>query len=376
MITRFHTDLKKYLKANKVLVIYGPRRVGKTTLIEQYLQNCDECYRLVSGESFEVQQVLSSNKFDDIFAFCEGLDLLVIDEAHNISNIGRSLKIIVDHIKGLKVIATGSSSFDLANQVGEPLVGRQKIVLLFPPAQLELSYDLSRYELKSCLSDYLRFGSYPEVLMLGNNQDKSDYLLDLINSYLYKDILALNTIKNSSTLQKLVKLLAFYIGSEISANELSRTLGVDLKTVIKYLDLLQECFIIIKLTGFSGNLAKELTKKSKYYFYDLGVRNAVINQFNDLDNRNDIGALWENFIVLERLKRNSYLRSHYDSYFWRTYAQQEVDYLEHKDDKLDVYEIKWSDRAKSHNGIKTFKKFYPKASTHLINPKNYLDFIL
>ena len=375
MLQRFHNDLSTYLQPNRVLVIYGPRRVGKTTLIEEYLKTYQGKYRLVSGENINVQNILASNDFDRILEFCDGLDLLAIDEAQAVKNIGVGLKIIVDHVKDIKVIATGSSSFDLANEIGEPLVGRQNIIKLYPVSQMELMAQLGQYELKQNLSDYLRFGAYPEVLMTENKDSKREYLTNITNSYLYKDILALNTIRNADVLQKLVKKLAFYVGSEISPNTLARDLGVDVKTIAKYLDLLEKNFIIVKLQSFSGNLANEITKKHKYYFYDLGIRNAIINQFNELDDRNDIGALWENFIVLERIKRNHYLRSFYNSYFWRTYEQHEVDYVEEKDAKIDAYEIKWNEKSKGKKGLGAFTKLYKNAETGFVNKENYLKFI-
>lgn len=374
MIYRHHNDLAPHLKKNRALVIYGPRRVGKTTLVENFLNEYPGHSRLVSGEDLEIQNILSSNRFKDIIEFCEGVELLAIDEAQATPNIGRGLKIIVDQVKDIQVIATGSSSFELSNQIGEPLVGRQNTIQLYPLFQLELREELGAYELKKNLAAYLRFGSYPEVLTLTSDQEKRDYLSSLTNSYLYKDILTLNTIKNSNVLQKLVKKLAFYVGSEIAPNQLSKELGVDVKTVIRYLDLLEKSFIILKLNGYSGNLAKEITKKQKYYFYDVGIRNAVINQFNRLEDRNDIGALWENFIVMERIKRNHYLKTFHQPYFWRNYKKQEVDYLEEKDGKLSAYEIKWSSKAKS-KGLGHFISAYPDAKSKYIHRENYLDFL-
>jgi len=375
MFKRHYHNLSDYISQNKVLVIYGPRRVGKTTLIEHYLSQYKGNYRLISGEDMNVQRILSSNDFDKIFQFCEGLDLLAIDEAQDIHNIGRGLKIIVDHIKPIHVIATGSSSFDLANKMGEPLVGRQNLLTLYPLSQLELKNHYHDYELQQNLHNYLRFGSYPEVLTLPHQDDKREYLTTIANSYLYKDILALNTVRNADILQRLVKKLAFYLGSEVSAHQFSNDLGVDVKTIVKYLDLLEKNFIITKLQGYSRNLANEITKKHKYYFYDLGIRNAVINQFNDIEDRNDIGALWENFVVIERIKRNSYLRTFHQSYFWRTHNQHEVDYIEEKDANVHAYEIKWNRHTRHTKGLTQFSKAYPNATTGLINQDNYLDFV-
>lgn len=376
MLSRYHKDLSSYLNPSKVLVIYGARRVGKTTLIQEFLSGYRGKKKLVSGDNITVQNILSSQDFEKIFEFCDDIDLLVIDEAQQINNIGMGLKIIVDNLPQIQVIATGSSSFDLANKVGEPLVGRKKVITLFPLSQLELNEHHNKYELKKRLEGYMRFGSYPEVLTIKTLREKKEYLYDTAESYLYKDILMMNLIKNAEPLQKLVKLLAFNIGNEVSVHELAMQVGVDTRTIRNHLDLLEKNFIIIALQSFSRNLSKELNKKAKYYFYDLGIRNAVIGNFNKMNSRNDVGALWENFCVIERLKRNKYRGYFNNSYFWRTYKQEEVDLIEETGGHLYAYEMKYSENPKSHHGLKAFHSEYNAKERKIITPENYLEFIM
>jgi len=375
-IKRHYQDLSQYWENNKVLVILGPRRAGKTTLINEFLKTTKLKYKLESGDNLKIQETLSSQNFDKILSFCEGYELIIIDEAQNIPNIGMGLKIIIDNLPNIKVITTGSSSFELANQVGEPLVGRKKTLFLFPFAQLELKNIYNKFELQEKLEEFLIFGNYPEIFTLKNKQQKISNLLELTNSYLLKDILSLENIQKPKQLLKLLKLLAFQVGSEVSCNELSNQLDLDLKTVQRYLDLLEKTFVIKSLSGFSRNLRKEVTKKEKYYFYDLGIRNAIINNFNDLETRNDIGSLWENFIFIERMKFNNYTNNFVNTYFWRTYDKKEIDLIEEKDGELFAYEFKWN--AKQKNKIKIPQEFldtYNNSSFQVIDKNNYLDFL-
>ena len=310
---------------------------------------------------------------EKIKQFCQGYELLIIDEAQNIPQIGHTLKIINDYIHGTKVIATGSSSFDLANKVGEPLVGRQTILTMFPLSVKELLLYYNPFEISQKLNELLIFGSYPETLMLEPKADKIQYLRDLVGSYLFKDILSMYNIKNSSILVKLTKLLAFQVGSEVSLNELSTQLGIDVKTVGKYIELLEKSFIIQRLCSYSTNLRNELSKKSKYYFVDNGIRNAIISQFSDLDDRNDMGQLWENFLITERIKKNTYESRYVNVHFWRTYTHEEVDFVETYDHHLDAFEFKWNPLSKMK--MKTFKEKYPHATINMIHPENFIDFV-
>ncbi len=374
LIPRYYDNLDDYLTENKVLLILGPRQVGKTTLLKNFLQKTKLKCKLVSGENIIVQDVLSSQNFDRIKEFAEGYDLLAIDEAHKIKGVGLGLKIIVDNIPGIKVIATGSSSFELLGQTGEPLTGRKRTLMLFPVAQLELNKLYNKFELKENLRDYLVFGSYPEVLTQKSRNRKIEILHELTESYLLKDILEFERIKGSRYLFNLLRMLAYQVGSQVSFNELAQNLGVDVKTVARYIDLLKKSFILYEVQGYSRNLRKEITKKSKYYFYDNGVRNALIANFNDLDLRNDVGALWENFIFVERLKKREYKGIFANVYFWRTWDKQEIDLIEEREGKLFAYEIKWSKRK-----VKVpsqWKALYKNSEFAVITRDNYLEFIL
>ena len=287
-------NLKKTVSPNKVVVIYGPRRCGKTTLLTKYLEKVKEKYLLVSGEDITTGQYLGSRSIEKLSSFAGKNKLLVIDEAQKVKDIGVNLKMIVDHLKGIKVIATGSSSFDLARGLGEPLTGRRITLRMFPLAQMEISQIEERHETEANLEERLIYGSYPEVVILKDNRGRERYLKEIVSSYLYKDILELEGIKHSDKLVRLLQLLAFQVGNEVSFTELGANLGMSKNTVEKYLDLLEKAFVVFRLTGFSRNLRKEIVKNSRYYFYDPGVRNALINNFNPLNMRNDVGMLWQN----------------------------------------------------------------------------------
>jgi uncharacterized protein len=372
-ISRFYKDLTKYLKPKKVLIIFGPRQAGKTTLITDYLATCKLKYKLDSGDNIKTQGILSSQDFDTLKNYVEGYDLLVIDEAQKIPNIGNNLKILIDNIPKLKIIATGSSSFELAGQIGEPLTGRKKTLTLYPIAQQELLTLYNSHELHEKLPEYLIYGSYPEVVTTRSKKNKIDLLEELIHSYLLKDILELEKVKSAKLLLDLLRLLAYQIGNEVSLSELGQQLGIDTKTVARYLDLFEKAFVVYNLRGFSKNLRKEITKKSKYYFYDNGIRNAIISNFNALEKRNDIGQIWENFIFMERLKIRSYRNINANNYFWRTWERQEIDLIEERAGKLFAYEFKWTDgKAKP---PKIWLEHYPNSIFSVITKNNYLKFI-
>jgi len=374
MIKRIY-DIENLIHTQKVLIIYGPRRVGKTTLLSDFLTRTKLHYKLDSGDNIRVQQVLSSQDFSQIIEYASGYELIAIDEAQQIPNIGMGLKILVDQIPGLKVIATGSSSFNLSQKIGEPLTGRKRTIILYPFSQLELLNKYNKYELKEKIEDFLVYGSYPEVITSTNRKEKIAVLEELVNSYLLKDVFSLERIKGSKQLLDLLKLIAFQVGSEVSLNELATQVKLDIKTVDRYLDILEKSFVIKRIGGFSRNLRKEITSKSKYYFLDNGVRNGIVSQFNTLSDRNDVGALFENFIVMERLKANFYKNRPASVYFWRTYDGQEIDLVEEREGKLFGFEIKWSERKKQ-KLPKDWLKTYKNAEYTIINQKNYLDFIL
>ncbi len=373
MIKRCY-GLEKLVKSGKVLIIYGPRRVGKTTLLDDFLSRIKLKYKLDSGDNIRVQQILSSQNFSQIKEYAAGYQLIAIDEAQQIPNIGTGLKILVDQISNLRIIATGSSSFDLAQKVGEPLTGRKKTLVLFPFSQVELLERYNRYEMREKLEDFLIFGSYPEIITAKSGKEKVVLLNELANFYLLKDVFALERIKAPKQLLDLLKLLAFQVGSEVSLSELAVQVRLDVKTIGRYLDILEKAFVLKRIGGFNRNLRKEISGKAKYYFYDNGVRNAVISQFNGLSDRDDVGALFENFVVMERLKDNSYKARPGTSYFWRTYDGQEIDLVEERSGKLYGFEIKWSPKAKV-RAPKDWLGNYKNARYKVINQDNYLDFI-
>lgn len=368
-------DIKNLIKPGKVLVIYGPRRVGKTTLLKDFLSRTELKYKLDSGDNIRTQEIFNSQSFSEILPYAEGYELIAIDETQQIKNIGMGLKILVDNSPHLFVIATGSSSFELSQQVGEPLTGRKRVITLFPFSQQELLSIYNQHELKEHLEEFLIFGSYPEVVTAKSRSEKIEVITEIVNSYLLKDILSLEKIKGTKQILDLLKLIAFQIGKEVSLNELASQVKLDVKTVGKYLDLFEKTFILYKISSFSRNLRKEVTTKSKYYFYDNGIRNGVILQFNKLSDRNDSGELFENFFVMERLKYLSNNSISRNLYFWRTYDGQEIDLIEEGEGKLLGLEVKYSPTAKLKK-IKSFTSTYSNASVELVNKENYLTYLL
>lgn len=375
MLYRIYDDVTALIRPQKVLIIYGARRVGKTTLITRFLKGTNLRYKLDSGDNIRVQDTLGSRDFTRILDYISGYELIVIDEAQEIPHIGTALKIIVDQSPETIVIATGSSSFELAQQIGEPLTGRKISAILFPLSQKELAHHYNRHELKDKLEEFLVYGSYPEVLTTDNRREKIRVLQELVDSYLLKDILSHDRVKSPKTLLQLIKLLAFQMGSEVSLNEIATKLGIDVKTVARYLDLLEKTFVIKRMGGFRRNLRKEVTAKAKYCFWDNGIRNAIISQMNPLEDRNDHGALFENFVLTERIKKHTYEDYYGNFYFWRTYDGQEIDLVEEIDGKLAGFEFKWSE-SKKNKIPKDWAVHYDGASHTVIHRGNYLDFVL
>lgn len=367
-------NISHYLETNKVLIIYGPRQAGKTTLLNRFLADTTMSYKFFSGDDKKFAKDFSQCDTEFIKKMLGNTQLLVIDEAHKIDDIGRALKIAVDFIPGLYVIVTGSSSFDLANVTDEPLTGRKNVVHLYPLSLGEVAQTYGNYETKRALNDYLIYGMYPNVVTYPTYDQKRDRIIEIADSYLIKDILEFDKVKKSKTVIELLKLLAFQIGSEVSTKELADKLGLDAKTVKRYLDLLEKSFVILQLTGFSRNLRNEVTKMSKYYFYDLGIRNALIANFNTVDLRNDVGHLWENFAIMERIKANFYNGVYANYYFWRTYEQKEIDFIEERGGNLYGYEFKWTeDKVKA---PKEWLETYTNASYAVITSTTYDDFLL
>lgn len=365
--------LKKLAMPGKVVVLYGARRTGKTTLLKEFLKNERKEHLLVSGEDITVHSYLSSQSVEKLTAFVGKAKLLVVDEAQKIPNIGVNLKLIVDHLSGIRIVVTGSSSFDLARHTGEPLTGRKYTLKLFPLAQMEIGQIEKIHQTEANLENRLIYGSYPEVVLMQDNQGREKYLKEIVSSYLYKDILELDGIRHSGKIIRLLQLIAFQIGKEVSLSELGTSLSMSKNTVERYLDLLEKAFVLQRLSGFSRNLRNEITKNCRYYFLDNGVRNALINNFNLLQQRNDCGELWENYLIMERLKKQEYLDASANNYFWRTYTKQEIDFVEERKGRLFGYEMKWG-KAKP-RPPKLWESAYPESSFELINRENYLKFI-
>jgi hypothetical protein len=368
-------NLKPLIRPGKVMVIYGARRVGKTTLMKQFLKEiAKERVLFINGDDVVAREYLEYQSIEKLKDFIGGHNYLVIDEAQYVRKIGSILKLVVDHISEIKVIATGSSSFDLAQDVGEPLTGRKFVLKLFPLSQMELAQTEKRHQTRANLETRLIYGSYPEVIVSRDNKIREEYLRELIASYLFKDILALEGIRYSEKLVRLLQLLAFQIGNDVSLTEIGRQLGMSKNTVERYLDLLEKVFVIFRLGGFSRNLRKEITKNSRYYFYDCGIRNAVIGMFNPLNLRDDGGRIWENYIMSEMQKHREYNRRSSQFYFWRTYDKKEIDLVVEEAGNLSGYEIKWKKGRAA--PPKDWVKNYSRATFEVIRRDNYLDFIL
>ncbi|OIP83130.1 hypothetical protein AUK04_03700 [Candidatus Roizmanbacteria bacterium CG2_30_33_16] len=366
-------DIINHLQPNKVVVIYGPRRVGKTTLIQEINKKFFNKTLFVNGDDISIQSYLGSQNLEKLKSFVGKTPLLIIDEAQTIPKIGLNLKIMVDNIPNLKIIATGSASFDLSQQIGEPLVGRKWQFELYPISQLELLKYENPFESTTKLESRLIYGSYPEVVTASSNIKKGEILKEILDGYLFKDILLFEGLRKSAKLVQILKLIAFQIGREVSLRELAQHTELNSATVARYLDLLEKVFIIRRLSGFRRNLRTEVTKTSRYYFIDNGVRNILINNLNQLSDRSDVGELWENYLYVERLKKREYKKIYANEYFWRTHAQNEVDLVEERNGKLHGFEFKWG--KKYSKKYRLFAETYNNANCSLINRDNYLDFI-
>ena len=363
------------LQPNKVVVLFGPRRVGKTVLIQQILKNTKHSFLLLNGEDVATQELLQRRSIQNYRNILGETQLLVIDEAQAIPDIGSILKLIVDNIDNIKILVTGSSAFDIENTVGEPLTGRKKTYRLFALSEEEFGQIEQVTQKKDNLHQRLVFGNYPELIHLASMEDRSDYLKEVVNSYLLKDILAFETVNNSGKIKNLLRLIAFQIGNEVSLQELGNQLSLSKNTVEKYLDLLTKVFVLHKVEGFSRNLRKEVSKSSRWYFYDNGLRNALIANLSPLALRDDIGKLWENYIISERLKYQKYHKIIVNNYFWRTYDQQEIDWVEEREGALYGYEFKWKTNKKVKAPV-AWRKSYENASFEVVDPSNYLDWVI
>lgn len=363
------------IKTNKGLVVYGPRQVGKTTLINDLLNEFKFKTLTLNGDQRGAWwDLLTSRELSKLTLLVSGYDVVFIDEAQRIPEIGLSVKILLDNFPKLKIIITGSSSLDLASKVSEPLTGRVYSYKLFPISQGELQVTNTFYDLETQIEEKLVYGSYPETFSLKSIQEKTKYLQNLTDTYLYKDLLEFGDIRNSAKIRDLLKLLAFQIGNQVSLNELSGALELSRTTVDRYIDLLEKSFIIFRLSGFSRNLRKEVTKMDKIYFCDTGVRNTVIGNLNLLHNRDDAGKLWENFLITERIKKQEYAQQSYSHYFWRLTSGAELDLIEETEGKIHGFELKYG--KKLVKPPKSWTTFYPNATVSTINQNNWQSFVL
>jgi uncharacterized protein len=353
--------------------LFGARQVGKTTLVRAVLDGSGYRVLYLTGDDLRSTTVLSSRDLDQLRGLVSGYDVLFVDEAQRIPEIGLNLKLLADHVPQLRIVATGSSALDLASKTREALTGRAWVHTLFPIAHAELATENTPFELNQQLESRLRFGSYPALFAIENTTAQREYVQMLADSYLYKDVLDIARIKHPAKLHDLLRLLAYQVGSEVSLTELAAQLQISRDAVNAYLDLLEQSFVIFRLRGFNRNLRKEVTKFPKFYFWDVGIRNALVNNFDPLQRRADVGALWENFLISERRKLLSYRKITVNFHFWRTHTGAELDLIEHRGGEPHGYELKW--RKGAMRAATTFLDAYPHATTALINQTNYADFL-
>ncbi|MRX76622.1 AAA family ATPase [Pedobacter petrophilus] len=366
-------SIEKHLADKKAIILLGPRQVGKSTLLEQLSSKLIAPVIWWNGDDADIRNILENTTSTSLRSLLGKAKTLVIDEAQRIDNIGISIKLIIDQLKDVKVIATGSSAFELANHINEPLTGRKWEYNLFPFSFGEMVNEHGLLNEKRLLNHRLIYGYYPEIVV--NPGEEEIRLKQLSDSYLYKDILNWEKIQKPDKMEKLLQALAFQVGNEVSYHELGQLTGLDNQTTEKYINLLERAFIIFRLGSLSRNLRNELKKSRKIYFYDNGIRNAVINQFSPANLRQDIGALWENFVVSERIKLLAYEQINCNKYFWRTHAQQEIDYIEERNGLMTAYEIKWNIHSKA-KFPKTFINAYQDVNTKVITPENIHEFLL
>lgn len=364
---------KARLFKGKALLIFGPRQVGKTTFVQNLIADLNKKTLFLNGDESDVLVLFENPNVTKLKNLIGDNEILVIDEAQRITNIGIVLKIIVDQIKSVQVIATGSSSFELANKLNEPLTGRKYEMFLYPITFSEMVAHSGLLEEKRALEQRLIYGNYPEIIT--HPIDAKEHIKLIANSYLYKDLFLLDQISKPVLLQKIVKALALQVGSEVNYNELSKLIQIDNKTVEKYIDLLEKAFVIFKLPALSNNVRNEIKKGKKIYFYDNGIINAVTGNFNPLAQRTDVGSLWENYIISERIKHLNIQQNEASPYFWRTTQQQEIDYIEKNEDQILACEIKWNAKTKYKIPV-TFSTNYANVTSKIVSPENYEEFLL
>ena len=365
-------QIDSHLYKGKAVIVVGPRQVGKTTLLRMLTADTDREVLVWNCDDPDVRKKLNEPTSTELGAETANADLILIDEAQRVKNIGITLKLLIDNYPEKQVVVTGSSAIELSNSINEPLTGRKYEYVMFPFSTEELIKEFGATEERRMLERRLIYGSYPEVV--NHPGEERETLIDLANSYLYKDIFSFQDVRKPEIIEQLLQALALQVGSEVSFNELGRLLGLTSITVQRYIDLLEKSFVLFHLRSFSRNVRSELKKSRKIYFYDNGVRNAILGDYKPLDLRTDTGALWENFVISERIKHNSYNTYYGKSYFWRTQQQQEIDYIEDFDGVLHTDEFKWS-TTKLPRLTETFAKNYPDHTFAIVTPDNYQDFV-
>jgi len=369
------TQIKDALMPGKVLVLYGPRQVGKTTLAKDLLASSSFRSKFINADELIYREALASQNRQRLGEILGDSELLVIDEAQRVPEIGINLKILVDNFPHAMILATGSASFELANKISEPLTGRKLTFTLYPISYLEIGQTLGGFEARAQLERWLIWGSYPASVTTDNLTLRERFIGELIGSYLYRDILEMEGVRRSEKIVDLLRLLAFQIGQEVSVAELAASLALHRQTVERYLDLLEKVFVIFRVGGFSRNLRKEVTKNPRYYFFDNGVRNSLIQNFNPIGVRNDVGQLWENYLWVERRKANQSAGRSVNAYFWRTYDQKEIDCIEEYGGGLHGYEFKWQSGEIRRATRSEFLGAYPGAELATIRQDNFEDFL-
>lgn len=365
-------EINNRLFQGRIVIIYGPRRSGKTTLVQKIASDSKFPFRYLNCDEISVQNLFAQAGTSTSLAQITGdRKLIVIDEAQRVTNIGLKLKLLVDNFPTQQIIATGSSSFDLANQVNEPLTGRSWEFWLHPLSTTELIPIFDQPELLKGLEELILYGCYPDVVTAQTAQKKADLVKQLTANYLYKDVLKFNSLKSSQAVKKLLLGLALQIGQEVSYTELANLVGISKQTVQSYIEILEQAFVLFKIGPFSRNLRKEISKYHKIYFYDTGVRNAILDNFSPLSLRTDTGHLWENFVIAERKKLGNFISNLPHLYFWRTYDQQEIDLVEEKGGQLYATEVKW--RKSRQSPPQAWKDAYPLSSWQSLTPQNFLS---
>ena len=360
--------------AGKAIIVIGARQVGKSTLFKMIIDKQDLPTLQLNCDEPETRDMLSNTNIANLRLLIANNRIVVIDEAQRVENIGMTLKLITDNFPDIQLLVTGSSSFELQDKLNEPLTGRKFEYHLFPISTAEILNSQGLLRVNQTLEQRLIFGSYPDIIT--HSEDAKELLTNLSGSYLYKDLLSLDSVRRPALLGKILTALALQVCSEVSYNELAQTIGSDNKTVEKYIDLLEKCYIVFRLNGFNRNLRTELKKGKKIYFYDNGIRNAILQNFAPLSLRQDTGALWENFIISERIKANHYSGRYANSYFWRTTQQQEIDYIEECDGQFTVFEMKWNPRRANTQFPSSFLTEYDVKETAVITPDNWMDWVV